>query len=120
MDILGGIFLFILLTTIIYPNYIFFKKLTDNRNKKLKHKIIYFLITVTIPCLIIFLAAAIITSAYLIKQFNLKFDFNNYSSRIIFACIIFPPSILVNIYFFKFYIKRISITKNEIESIGTE
>lgn len=74
------------------------------------------------PCSIIFIIALLMTSPALIQLLNLKFDLNNLTTRSIIASIIFPPSILLNIYFSKFYLKRISKTKkeNEIELIGTE
>ena len=120
MDALGAIFLFLLLTIIIYPNYLFLKKLKSIKNKQPKHKLIYFLMSVIFPSIIIFLSAIFTTSPFVIHQLGINIDNNTYTSRIIFGCIIFPLSILINLFFLKFYLKRISKIKNEIELIGTE
>ncbi|PXY42648.1 hypothetical protein DMB65_01075 [Flavobacterium cheongpyeongense] len=122
MDFLGGIFISIFLLIIIYSNFIFLKGLKRIEEKRSKYKIFFFLSSVIFPCFVVFIIAAILTSPALIEMSNLKFDMSNYNYRIIFGIIIFPPSILLNIYFSKFYLKRISTTKkeNEIELIGTE
>jgi len=122
MDFLGGIFISIFLLIIIYSNFIFLKGLKRIEEKRSKYKIFFFLSSVIFPCFVVFIIAAILTSPALIEMSNLKFDMSNYNYRIIFGILIFPPSILLNIYFSKFYLKRISTTKkeNEIELIGTE
>ncbi|WP_291146946.1 hypothetical protein [Flavobacterium sp. UBA7680] len=78
--------------------------------------------SVIIPSSVIFLVAALLTSPALIEMSSLRTDMNDKISRIIFGSVIFAPSILINIYFSKFYLKRISKTKktNEIELIGKE
>jgi hypothetical protein len=65
---------------------------------------------------------AILMSPYLNKLLNLKIDFNSYTVRIIYASMVFPLSILANLYFANFYFKRISKVKNknQIELIGKE
>ena len=120
MDALGAIFLFLLLMIIIYSNYLFLKKLKSIKNKKPKHKLIYFLTSIIFPCIIIFLLAALTTNPFIINELGINIDNNTYTSRIIFGCIIFPLSILINLFFLKFYLSRISKITNEIESIGTE
>ncbi|KRD12799.1 hypothetical protein ASE21_02505 [Flavobacterium sp. Root901] len=124
MDILGGIFISILLLIIIYPNFIFFKGLRKTGEKHYKHKLFYFLISIILPSCVIFLVAAISTSPALIEMSGLKTDMKDYTSRIIFGSLIFPPCILINIYTSKFYLGRISKNqnkdKNEIELIGKE
>lgn len=47
-------------------------------------------------------------------------DTAGYAYRFVVGAIIFPSSIITNIYFGKFYLKRISKTKSEIELIGKE
>lgn len=122
MDLLGGIFISILLLIIIYSNFIFFKGFKKTGEKHIKHKLFYFLMSVIIPSSVIFIVAALLTSPALIEMSGLRTEMNDKISRIIFGSVIFAPSILINIYFSKFYLKRISKTKktNEIELIGKE
>jgi hypothetical protein len=122
MDIYKVIFRILLAVVIIYPNYIFFKGLKISKKKYFKYKLLYFLISVIIPCALISLVALIMTSPALNQLINLKIDPKNLTSRIIVGSIIFPPSILLNIIISKFYLKRIfkPKSKNEIELIGKE
>ncbi|GEM_PF-2804491 len=122
MDYFKVIFRILLAIVILYPNFIFFKGLKNSNKKHFKYQLLYFLMSLIFPCIIIFLIALVMTSPALIQLLNLNFDLNNLTTRIIIASIIFPPSILLNIYFSKFYLKRISNTKkeNEIELIGKE
>jgi membrane-associated HD superfamily phosphohydrolase len=121
MDILGAIFIAIFLVIIIYSNFYYLKKLQKNETH-LKKKLFYFSTSVIFPCLIVFATAAILSSPALIELTGLKTDMSDYTTRIVFGSVIFPSSILANICFAKFYLKRISKTKNknEIELIGTE
>lgn len=122
MDYYKIIFRVLLTVVIIYPNYIFFKELKKNEKKHFRHNLLYFLISVVAPCSIIFLIALIMTSPALNQLINLKFDPKDLTSRIIVGSLIFPSSIVANLYFVKFYLKRITKTKNknEIELIGKE
>jgi hypothetical protein len=120
MDLLGGIFIAIFLGIIIYSNFIFSKGVKKTETKHFKYKLFYFLTSVIFPCIVIFAITVILNSTTLFEISGLKIDISNYITRIFFGILIFPSSILANIYFSKFYIKRISKTKNEIELIGTE
>lgn len=124
MDVLGGIFIAIFLGIVIYSNFIFFKGLKKTETKDFKYKLFYFLMSIIFPSSVVFCVAAILTSPALIEMSGLRTDMNDYTSRIIFGSVIFPPSILINIYISKFYLKRISKRKKEneieIELIGTE
>lgn len=122
MDFLGGLFIVLFLATILYPNFVFFKGLKETKKNHYKHKLFYFLISIVISCSIVFVIAAMMVYWNLFKVLNLGPYLNGYLSRIIFETIIFCPSILVNIYIAKFYLKRISKTKKEkeIELIGIE
>lgn len=122
MDLLGVIFITVFLITIGYPNVIFFKELKLTPKNYFKYKLIYFLISVFIPCSIFIFCGLITLKTPINDFFRMEIDQKNYFFRIVFACIFFPPSILINIYISKIYIKRISKTKNknEIELIGKE
>jgi len=111
-----------LVIVIIYPNFYFFKRLKTSKKKYFKHQLIYFLISFIVPCAVIFLVALIMTTPGLLRFLKFNFDLDSVITRIIIGSIIFPPSILINIYFAKFYLKRISKTKKdkEIELIGKE
>lgn len=120
MDELGVIFLVILFTIIVYPNFTFFKELKKIEKNHFKYKLIHFLMCLIFPCSIIFIVAAILSSPAFINLLNLDIDTSTYTYRIFIGIIIFPLSIIIYIYFTKFYLKRISKTKNEIELIGKE
>ncbi|PWB26972.1 hypothetical protein DCO46_04550 [Flavobacterium sp. HTF] len=122
MDFLGVSYIIILLVIIFYSNFIFFKGIRNIEKKHLGHKLFYFLMSLVFPSIIIFLLAVLLSSSSLLKLFNWNIDYASIIYRIIIGCIIFPPSILVNIYFARIYLKRISKTKNknEIELIGKE
>jgi len=122
MDTYKVIFRILLAVVIIYPNYIFFKELKNSTKKHFKYQLLYFLMSLIIPCALIFLIALIMISPFLNQIINLKIDPKNLTSRIIIGSIIFPPSILLNIIISKFYLKRIfkPKSKNEIELIGKE
>jgi hypothetical protein len=120
MDLLGGIFIFIFLVIIIYPNFVFYKGLKNIGKNHLKYKLLYFLITLIFSCAVVFTVAMIVASQIFDEMFDMSTKLNNYIYRIIFGCAIFPPGIFINIYFGKFYLKRISLKKTEIELIGKE
>lgn len=120
MDKLGAIFLVTLVIIIVYPNFNFLKELKKIEKNHFKYKLIYFLMCLIFPCSVIFIVAAILSSPGFIDLLNLDIDTSTYTYRIIIGTIIFPLSIIINIYFTKFYLKRISKTKNEIELIGKE
>lgn len=120
MDILKIIFRILLVAIVVYPNFYFFKELKNTGKYHFKHTLFYFIMSLILPCSIIFLIAVIITSPVLIDFLNLDIDTTGYTYRFIVGAIIFPSSIILNIYFAKFYLKRISKTKNEIELIGKE
>ena len=122
MDFLGIIFITLLIGIIFYSNFTFLKSIQNNEKKHLKHKLFYFLMSFIFPSSIIFILAILITSPKLLELLNLNIDFTSYLYRIVIGLIIFPTSILANLYFAKFYLKRISKTKNknEIELIGKE
>jgi len=122
MDTYKVIFRILLAVVIIYPNYIFFKELKNSTKKHFKYQLLYFLMSLIIPCALIFLIALIMISPFLNQIINLKIDPKNLTSRIIIGSIIFPPSILLNIIISKFYLKIIfkPKSKNEIELIGKE
>jgi hypothetical protein len=122
MDTYKVIYRILLAVVIIYPNYIFFKELKNSTKKHFKYQLLYFLMSLIIPCALIFLIALIMISPFLNQIINLKIDPKNLTSRIIIGSIIFPPSILLNIIISKFYLKRIfkPKSKNEIELIGKE
>lgn len=120
MDFLGGIFLFIFLVIIIYPNFNFYKELKRIGKNQLKYKITYFIITLLISCSIVIGVAMLVVSQIINDFLNVTIQMNEYVTRIIFAGVIFPPGIFLNIYFGKFYLKRISRKKTEIELIGKE
>jgi hypothetical protein len=122
MDVYKVIFRVLLAVVIIYPNYIFFKELKNSTKKHFKYQLLYFFMSLIVPCALIFLIALIMTSPALNQIINLKIDPKNLTSRIIVGSIIFPPSILLNIITSKFYLKRIfkANGKNEIELIGKE
>jgi hypothetical protein len=122
MDILGGIFIAIFLGIVISSNFIFFKGFKKTEIKHFKYKFFYFLMSIIFPSSVVFVVAAILTSPAMMEASGIRIDMSNYTARIIFGILIFPLSILANIYFSKFYLKRISNTKkeNEIELIGTE
>jgi hypothetical protein len=119
MDIAVYIYWVLIVITIGYPNYIFFKKLKNVKGKPIIHKLLYFLITLILLFAIIAVIMTILTSSYLEKM-GLKIDHNSYITRIMYAALVFPLAYLANIYIAKFYLKRISKTKNEIELIGKE
>lgn len=120
MDKLGAIFLVTLVIIIVYPNFTFLKELKKIEKNHFKYKLIYFLMCLIFPCSVIFIVAAILSSPAFIDLLNLDIDTSTYTYRIFIGIIIFPLSIIINIYFTKFYLKRISKTKNEIELIGKE
>lgn len=120
MDFLGGIFILIFLVIIIYPNFVFYKGLKSIEKNHFKHKLFYFLISLVVSCSIVILVAIVAASQVLDEMWDFNTALDDYISRIIFACIIFPPGIFINIYLAKFYLKRISNKKIEIELIGKE
>ena len=105
---------------VVYPNYIFFKKLKSIETKHITHKSVYFLASIILPVLIMLFFMLVAKSPRLIQILDLKINYYDYPFRIIYGCIVFPLGIFANIYFGKFYLKRISKTKNEIELIGKE
>jgi hypothetical protein len=114
------IYWIIIATTVIYSNYMFFKKLKNIQTKHLAHTSIYFLMSIISPVLIMLFFMLVVKSPRLIQILNLKIDYYDYPFRIIYGCVVFPLGFFANIYFAKFYLKRISKTKNEIELIGKE
>jgi hypothetical protein len=124
MDNIALIYWAIILIIVLYPNYIFFKRLKNIGKKNIVHKSVYFLSSVLLPFLIMCFFMLIATSPRLMQILDLKIDYYEYSFRIIYASIVFPISILANLYFANFYLKRISKAKNEnkneIELIGKE
>lgn len=117
MDLLGWVFSVTFFVSIAYPNIDFFRKLKFIKNIKLKYKLIHVLISIIIPCLVIVLYTAVAMYSSLSK-----FDNGGYIYRIIFAGLVFPSCILGNIFFSKFYFKKISKLQNnnEIQLIGKE
>lgn len=120
MDALGICFIAIAFIIVIFSNYIFLKN-PKRIKKRTIHILIYFLMSLILPFLV-FLCFAILRELISVEIFKFKIEDDNYLIRILFAAITFPSSILVNLYFSKFYLKQISKTKNknEIELIGTE
>lgn len=119
MEILGGLtFWFLIFVIVLYPNYMFFKKIKDVKRKTIIDKVIYFLTSLILPFLVMISFTTILESYYGYILLNLKIDHNYFI--IIYAIVVSPPGYLANIYFAKFYLKRISKTKNEIELIGKE
>ena len=120
MNYIVGIYWLFIAIIVLYPNYLFFRKLKNAKGKTIIPKSIYFLMSLLLPFLIMFLFMAILMSPYLNQLTNLKIDYDTYLIRIMYAVVVFPLSFIANIYFAKFYFKRISKTKNEIELIGKE
>lgn len=120
MDALKIIFRILLVAIVVYPNFYFFKGLKNSGKYHFKHTLFYFIMSLILPCSIIFIITVIITSPVLIEFLNLDIDTAGYAYRFVVGTIIFPSSIITNIYFGKFYLKRISKTKSEIELIGKE
>jgi hypothetical protein len=120
MDLLGGIFILIFVVIIIYPNFVFNKGIKSIKKNHFKYKLFYFLITFVISCFIVAVAFITIGSGILDEILDFSIVTNRYIFRFFYGCVIFFPSIFINIYFAKFYLKRISKTKNEIELIGKE
>lgn len=121
-DVIVVIYWILIASVIIHPNYIFSKKLKNIEKKLFSHKLIFFLMSIILPFLYMCFFLAILINPYLNNLISLKIDPETYSGRIIYASLVFPLAYLTNIYFAKFYIKRISKTKNknEIELIGKE
>lgn len=122
MDYLGIFYIILLLVIIVYSNFTFFKGIKNIEKPHLKHQLFYFLMSLIFPCSIVFIVAIIISSPALLRLMHLNIDFSSDKYRVVIGSIIFPSSILANISFAKFYLKRISKTKNknEIELIGKE
>jgi len=120
MDELGGIFILIFLVIIIYPNFIFYKGLKSIKKNHFKYKLFYFLVTLVISCLIVIVAFITLGIGVLDEILDFSIVMNRYIFRFFYGCVIFLPSIFINIYFAKFYLNRISKTKSEIELIGKE
>ncbi|KFF04261.1 hypothetical protein B0A68_13915 [Flavobacterium reichenbachii] len=123
MDSLGFIFFILLLLMIILPNYLFQRKLKLTDLSYFKYKAIYLVISISSLILVF-------VFFYYLKEYFLKYYFelntnnkNEYEAnkaRTITVSIVLLLNSVLNIYFAKFYLKRISKTKNEIELIGKE
>jgi len=120
MDNVVTVYWILILFIIGYPNYIFIKRLKPIKKKRFLHKLFFFIMSLILPSIFICLFMAILISPYIDKLFNLKIDHDTYLVRFIYAIVVFPSGYVTNIYFAKFYLKRISKTKNEIELIGIE
>lgn len=120
MDVGVYIYWGLLVITIAYPNYIFFKKLKNVKGKPIIHSLLYFFITLILLFAIIAVIMRILMSSYF-EILVLKMDHNSHL-RIMYAASVFPLAYMANILIAKFYLKRISKTKktNEIELIGKE
>ena len=120
MDILKIFFRISLIVIVVYPNFIFLKNLKKIGKYHFKHVLFYIIMSLIFPCSIIVFFAVLASSPAFIEFSNLDIYSPSYTYRIIIGLIIFPSSIITNIYVAKIYLKRISKTKNEIELIGTE
>lgn len=119
MDTIGFILLLTIVIIIVLSNILFFKRLKNNQ-KRFKYILIFFFF-----CIVSIFVSGILTYAFdqnlLINTFKIEIN-HGYASRIIKSIIAFTLNIITNYYFAKFYLKRISKTKNknEIELIGKE
>ena len=118
MDKLGFVFLVIVIVIIVVSNILFYKKLQKTHQKNFKYILLYFLFSL-ISIVTIGILYFIFQNSVLIDLLKIEIK-DTYADRITNCIIIFTLNSITNYYFSKFYIKRISKTKNEIELIGTE
>lgn len=115
MDDLGVILLMMGLAIIVLSSTLFFKRLKKHE-RHFKYIFLFLLF-----CIFSIIANAILCYEFerkiLIDFFEIKTT-HSYSGRIIKSIIAFTLNIITNYYFAKFYLKRISKIKNEIELIG--
>lgn len=116
MDKFGTIFLVIIIVIIVVSNILFYKKLQKIHKKHFKHMLLFFLFCV-VSIMIIGTLYFAFQNSVLIDLLKIK---NTYAYRITKSIIVIVLSNITNYYFSKFYLKRISKTKNEIELIGIE
>jgi len=123
MDILGAIFLTILIVIVLVTNIVFIRKINRTDNNHYKHKIFFFLISI-VSVSAIMIIAALFQNIVLIDYFKITVGIESYLYRIIFMIVILSTNIIVNFTSLKLYIKRRERkTKNkinEIELIGKE
>ncbi|MBB4801497.1 ABC-type multidrug transport system permease subunit [Flavobacterium nitrogenifigens] len=121
-DVIVVIYWILIAFIIIHPNYMFYKKLKNIATKSFIHKLIFFLMSIFLLFIYMCFFLLILINPYINQILGFKIDPEAYSGRIIYASLTFPVAYLTNISIAKFYIKRISKTKNknEIELIGKE
>ncbi|SHH40680.1 hypothetical protein SAMN05443663_107182 [Flavobacterium defluvii] len=117
MDALGGVLLVIIILIVIVSNILFIKRLRKNQ-RRFKYIFLFFLF-----CFFSIIAIGLLCYAFerhiLIEYLKIEIT-NRYTNRIIKSITALTLIIITNYNFAKFYLKRISKTKNEIELIGKE
>jgi len=123
MDILGAIFLIILVIIVLATNIIFIRKINRTNNNHYKYKIFFFLISI-VSISTIMIIAALFQNIVLIDYFKITVNIESYLYRIIIMTVILSINIIVNFTSLKLYIKRRERKSknkiNEIELIGKE
>ncbi len=123
MDILGAIFLIILVIIVLATNIIFIRKINRTNNNHYKYKIFFFLISI-VSISTIMIIAALFQNIVLIDYFKITVDIESYLYRIIIMTVILSINIIINFTSLKLYIKRRERKSknkiNEIELIGKE
>ncbi|SEN87502.1 hypothetical protein SAMN05444671_2321 [Flavobacterium sp. CF108] len=118
MDILGFVFLIVLLIMITILNLLFIKNLKNNNKNQIRHKLIFVLISIVLLALVITFYL-FIQNAVLIDLMHLDIDDITNGGRVITLLIIILLNSILNIFISRIYLRKINKT-NEIELIGKE
>jgi hypothetical protein len=119
VDLVSYLFFILFFTLTALSYFLFFKELRRTQQQiKSKYKWIVILYCIAINILVVILYFSF--EFYFLKGI-LKFEVNNnFIERIVKTLIIFTLNGISNFYLLKFYLKRISKQKTEIELIGKE
>ncbi len=123
MDLLGAIFLVILIIVMLVTNIIFFRKISKTKSAYFKYKISFFLISI-ISIAILLIMAALFESLILTDYFEAKIDFGGYTYRTAIMVTVLALNIMINFFLLRSYLKKAYLKENtkteEIELIGIE
>ncbi len=106
----------LILMIVVLPNYLFYKKLRNIKTKRFKHTLFFFLISIILSLTVFCILAVLRELISDLVNIRIK---NNNTFMILFVTATLFFSVLANLFFLNFYLRKIN-NRKEIELIGKE